>query len=63
MLPTQGQTFTPDADTACIGLPAQELSRFESAFFFHLIDEKIDGLFRNLEFGRNPGRLQRPILA
>ena len=36
--------------------PYLGLSRFEFALFSHFINEKIDSLFRNLEFGRNPRR-------
>jgi hypothetical protein len=51
---TAKQTLIPDADTALRCFPVQELSRFEFTLFSHLINEKINTLFRKLEFGRNP---------
>ena len=54
---TAGQTQISNADTLRPSLSIQRLSGFEFALFSHFIHEKIDSLFRNLEFGRNPRRL------
>jgi len=49
----------PDANAAGTRLSTQELSRFEFALFSHFIHEKVDTLFRKLEFGGKPGGCER----